>query len=182
MGRVKNSVSFIILISILSLFTGCAGSIGERSLNKAPQWSQSSQVSPLVKDNGDYLCPQEPNVVPDYDWAEFEGAGNFEVCAHKNTSEKILVRGSTHYSTRVCVFPAFYNESTGELFALPDLLSDCKEMNPEESEHTFPQPTTFNAVFIVEEPFKEQMENCLQNLDYYQCPNRPGYFSYGQFR
>ncbi|HAR43178.1 MAG TPA: hypothetical protein DCS07_11220 [Bdellovibrionales bacterium] len=128
----------------------------------------------------EYVCPATPNVLADYDF-EFNGSGTYTVCQSQNL-ENIEIHGKTAQSNTICVFPIQYvNEQN--IYWKPELatgrpLSSCITVNSTAGVYaTFPG-ITFNAVFIVENTDRWQMEQCLITGTYATCPH----YSYGKFR
>ena len=180
------------LIWVLFFSFGVAGC---GNFTKGPDYAppgmiQSSTVSNATDSLNDadpnYSCPLEPNVTPDYDWA-MDGSGYYAVCSHRTQTSSILIHGTTLYSSIICVFPVEMTD-TGQAFFKPNgatggAIHECLQVSDEEGAKVQFDNIQFNAVFIVEKPFSQQMETCLVLGNYYQCPANADYsFSFGIVR
>ncbi len=141
---------------------------------------------------GNFVCPIEPNVVPDYDW-EIDGSTQYQVCLSQSSTYSILVHGrpsTKEKSKKICVFPIEYRDQD-HVFIKPDLtrdpegkipLSICQKSESQDKEGTvfLFNSTNFNTVMIIDFRNKEKMEFCLnpKQTNFYNCPP----FSYGKFR
>lgn len=184
----KKHFNFKTVAALLAaLLSGCANFLtGPDKIGSKDVGNAGAEV--LSYDPVDYNCPYSPNVVPDYDWM-LDGSGHFEVCSHKENQTDLLVHGQTHYSDEICLFPAEVVNSTGQIFLKLDLATNgllykCIQADEGGVAARF-DFTNFNALFIVEKPYLNQMLSCLSGPagpSYFACPNNPGYYSYGRFR
>lgn len=185
-SSMKKWFSFKISLLLASAIpiSGCGQVLFKSYIPETPG-GKSGTVSALTtdspKDDPDFNCPQEPNVVPNYDW-DLNGTGFFRVCESKKDLMNILIHGKTSRSNVICIFPAeVVNQKS--IFTKPDLitgapLSQCVEATEEGIYAKF-EGIKFNAVFIVEKPDQLQMENCLFGGVSPLCPQ---YYSFGKFR
>jgi hypothetical protein len=127
-----------------------------------------------------YTCPDNPNVVPDYDWYH-DGSEQFTVCPKNTSIYDILVHGKTHSSDTICVYPTQVIDSQ-HVYVKPDVttglpLSVCIKIADTGVYANFDQ-INFNAAFIVEQPDDAAMRTCLYQGNYTNCPR----YSFGKFR
>ncbi|MCM2322432.1 MAG: hypothetical protein NDJ90_04135 [Oligoflexia bacterium] len=178
------SSAFLPLITMAVLLSSCAP-IGRTYVPRAGE-SSFSRASALgvidTESSGDFSCPGSPNVVPDYD-SENDGSGYFTVCASRTDNAKLFIRGQTARSNTICVFPAqvvdsrhtYWKPELGTGLPWNQCVSAIEDV--EGALLTF-AGINFNAVFIVEEMDRDQMQLCLGNGNYYGCPA----YSFGRFR
>jgi hypothetical protein len=184
----------LVITILLGAAAGPACAPPSRHEWEGGEFSGSYEALSTGSTDADYECPSTPNVVPDYDWMR-NGTGRFKVCSHTTDSSKLLVHGATAYSATICIFPVNY-VSDSEVFLYEGsgggILSACAAAGEGGVTAEFPG-IVFNAVFIVESPWKGQLETCLagpQGPNYYFCPGvtgspsggNIGYYSFGQIR
>jgi hypothetical protein len=141
--------------------------------------------------DGNYSCPNTPNVLSNSDSSSYSNAGKYTVCTQSSNISMIKIHGTTMGSNGICVFPVQYVDSSHVYFK-PDLttglpLSNCATISSSSSssgsssgsgiELTF-SGINFNAVFIVDDTNQGQMQTCLATANAGGCP----LYSYGKFR
>src|SRR5262249_30566162 len=125
-------------------------------------------------------CPQSANVIPDYD-TNLNGTDLFTVCTSKQNNYDLLIHGTTESSPTICIYPATYADAT-HIYYKPDVqtggpLVTCVAAQSGGDKVSF-NGINYNYVFIVEQPYEDQMTTCLTTMSYEQCPH----FSAGQIR
>ena len=173
-------ISSLIAITALS---GC-GNLMKANLPTPPKSSQqtanpatSSTVSSV---NGNFTCPNQANVLPDVD-VYLNGSDDFTVCPSTQNATDILIHGKTQISAQICVCPVSYVDST-HVYWKPDVatgapLFQCSDETSAGVTETFTN-MNYNAVYIVEGPYKDAMIACLVEGNAYACPH----YSFGEFR
>lgn len=177
-------MKILITTSLLILgasVSGCANRLLSDDPYGAGNLSVSQDLSaPGNADLSQFQCPSNPNVLPEYD-QHLDGTGQYTACASTASTADLLLHGQTVSSTAICVYPAQYVDAT-HIFTKPDPstgapIYSCQEISPDGVKVSFPS-VNYNMVFVVEQPNRQAMSNCLITHDYTSCP----VYSYGRFR
>jgi hypothetical protein len=173
------------LWALLAVTATACGSFNEQRA-KAPDgvYGSSTQLSqdPVPDAERNFRCPDSPNAKPDYD-RDFDGSGFYRVCPSLVSPYDVLIRGKTHSSDTICVWPAEYINQ-GTVYLKPDRPGGTPQVscynihdNPNGVLASF-LATRYNSVFVVEGQYKDQMAACLPGGNYFLCPP----YSFGKFR
>lgn len=133
-----------------------------------------------TQEDPNYICPKSPNLTPDYD-KTLDGSGYYTVCKNKLNTSDTLLHGKTYLASAICLFPAEWI-SQENIYTKPDLItqapwSQCFEIEQKGVYASF-QGINYNAFYLVEKPFHEDMQNCLLGGRLALCPP----YSFGRFR
>jgi hypothetical protein len=180
---VKNRIRALIIIASTTITASACGlppTDLERIQNDAHvSAATAAAASDSYKQEGEYSCPLQANIQPDYDW-ELDGSGYYTACTHKSSSYSIKLHGKTSGAGTICVFPAQYIDDEHIVLKQDEIgapMYRCMKTNTDGLIFTFDK-TNFNALFIVEGQDLQQMRMCLVGGKYSQCPH----YSYGIFR
>ncbi|MCM2278276.1 MAG: hypothetical protein NDJ89_09390 [Oligoflexia bacterium] len=178
----KTLSRILFLVPLLTMLGSSCARFGKAYVPRASEssYSRSPALAFESESASEYACPSVSNVNPDYD-RMLDGSGYFTVCPSNQDSSKLLIHGQTAESERICIFPAQYIDSR-HIYWKPELAgglpwTECALPTEQGAFAQFPG-VNYNAVFIVEERFRDQMQLCLSNGDYYGCPA----YSFGRFR
>lgn len=164
-------------LSLSLLASSCGGRVFNSYVPTAPKSAFASQGdwSNLETDdkNGDFVCPDHPDVIPDYDSVR-DGSGHFTVCSNPKDATSVLIHGEISHGSSICVFPALVVDDSN-VSALPNW--KCVPATEGGAMVSFPG-FKFNAAFIVTNHERDQMRACLVQGNYYLCPS----YSFGKFR
>jgi hypothetical protein len=172
--------------------TSCGNYVGSTSVSRIStssgvHYGATADLSALsgggTTSDGNYTCPNTANVLSNSDSSYTTSAGRYTVCSQTSNLANIKVHGTTMGSNTICVFPIQQVDSSHVYFK-PDLstglpYASCATITSSSSglEFIF-AGMSFNAVFIVDDIYKNQMQSCLANANPGACP----VYSYGQFR
>jgi hypothetical protein len=174
---------FILIAGALLVASGC-GRIDPPNGLYAPSLESGTFSYTVGNSDANFSCPTQPNVLEEYD-DDLRDTGKFTVCSSRTSAFSIRVHGRTKSSDSICVFPAQYIDQT-RIVAKVDSrgypIVTCASASDIPAGGTglvfeFAN-TNFNAVFIVERPYRDQMQMCLFSNNPYACPE----YSYGKFR
>jgi hypothetical protein len=185
----SRSFLLIFVTFVACALTACANTVhrsvvtGNENSALTAQPFMPDGLNESAADAAAFNCPDQPNVVPDYDW-NFNGTGSFTVCPSNSNLSDVLVSGTSVVAGPVCIFPAQIT-SSGTVVA---------EQNPNNANGTpwvqcvtpgddgvhasFPG-INWNAAFIVDAQDVTQMSLCIQGGIYSYCPKN---YSFGSFR
>ena len=176
------SFVFFVLWFAIVLLSGCGNapdsSYSGYAVDPSSYEIRSASTAPAQITDG-YECPDETNVIRSN---RRSTSANYLVCPSKSNPHAILVKGDPSEelsgSEKICVFPAFVDDSKIEL---PDYDSSGQVLTgcdfPDGNgyiEFDFGN-ATFNAVYVVTGDYELEMEQWLSNPNSYYYPP----FSFG---
>lgn len=152
---------------------------GERNIAGA-EFEDSSSDDVWDEETPGYDCPKKPNITTD--WYDIDGGGTYTACRSVSTLGQLLIKGhSVRSSGTYCVFPVQLNGDEDDLEITPldgrtsttqddKTLRYCMKGNSDDTAILQTQGISFNAVFIVDKQYEEQMDICLLTQNDNICP------------
>ena len=187
-GMGKNKIQswgqIFTVLTLPFLGFGC-GNPGMTSASHLSVDSSGSFVSGGGSSDSGFRCPSSPNVLPSDPYNATSGVGEYVACQRVDSAGTIRLKGAPRSTgQRICAFPAkVYDDVTGGR-VVPKLqgaiaFSFCGTPIAERLDFGFAHDLDYNAVYVVDEAQRLEMQSCLTSGNRWSCPSA---HSYGRFR
>jgi hypothetical protein len=183
-SQIQSWVQILAVITLPFLGLGC-GNPGMTSTSHLSIDSSGSFVSGGGSSDSGFRCPSSPNVLPSDPYSAASGIGEYVACQKVDSAGTIRLKGAPRSTgQRVCAFPAkVYDDVTGGR-VVPKLqgaiaFSFCGTPIAERLDFGFAHDLDYNAVYVVDEAQRLEMQSCLTSGNRWSCPSA---HSYGRFR
>jgi hypothetical protein len=178
----SSALTVTFLFSLSVVLSACGSPI-EVEIHSERKPSQSNTSSSTSNSTTSSTCSASATILPDHDF-HLDGSGRYRACESSTQTNLITVRGYTHSTQRLCLFP-IHEVDSSHVYWKPDLtkggipLYQCQDMSRDVADFTFESALKFNAFFAVEEADVNTMQTCIGTGNYNGCPR---WYSYGKFR